>query len=68
MLSWKPKIINIIANFAAENMGKKEVICCREVKNCYIAWSGVFRNAINWKAEVQQDCSPSGSRQIQDLW
>jgi len=37
MLSWKPKIINIIANFAAENMGKKEVICCREVKNCYIA-------------------------------
>jgi len=37
LLFLESRMSKIIASFAAENIGKKGVISCGEVKNCYIA-------------------------------
>jgi len=39
------RIFKIIVSFAAENMGKKGVIRCRQVKNCYLAIREALRKA-----------------------
>jgi len=47
------RMFKIIAKFATENMGKKAVFKCGQVKNFYIAWRGVLRKTNIWKTEVQ---------------
>jgi len=50
------RMFKFIVSFAAENMGKKGVNRCGQVKNYYTAWRGVLRKANLWQTEVQQDC------------
>jgi len=67
-LSWKQKNIKLIASSTVENMDKNGGFQLdRGQKLLHFIKRGI-QNCHYQKTEVQQDCSPSDSRQIQDVW
>jgi len=67
-LSWKWECSKLSQVLLLKIWAKKGAIRSGQVKNYYVAWRRVLRKVNIWQTEAQQDCNPSGSHQIQDIW